>query len=340
MEASIAFRKPTIDFTGSLHVRPLLGEPDELTMEILRLLVLSPNHKEIQSAMGFTAEEHATLLVSRLPESGTAWFTADDGRRMKGIISLQPDPWPSAYLGYRVWRMEHLALAPDAQPGTAAALIKEGLASLGRMVDFVVARVSSSDGAAVRELGSTGFRFVGHELEAAARLGGHSDLSVDEVRVVPMELQHIGVAAGMAVDCRRYNLYSPEAGFDGVKISSLYDRLLRTYVKEPEQWGLVALDSDGMVLAFAAYQLEVELEMLSGRRLASLDYLCVRKDSSIPGLAKLLGRRALTDLGKMSVQAAKTRVMLDDHYSLGVRASFADMGNATTATNMVFHKWL
>ena len=126
-----------------LIIRQIVGEPREYTTELLRLFNTYAHDKDHLRALGIRKDEMSAHLVAKLPEPGGTLFVADTGKRLQGLVYLEPDLEESAMLGHHVWEIKHLVLDPEVAPDTIPALMETAFMFLGGPAEFIKVKAIS-----------------------------------------------------------------------------------------------------------------------------------------------------------------------------------------------------
>jgi ribosomal protein S18 acetylase RimI-like enzyme len=333
-----AIPHPT-DRPTRLRVQQVLGSPGELTTEVLRLFVLYPHHRAYFTALGTHPEEMAALLCHRLPEPGAALFVADDGRRLQGLVYLEPDLWASALLGHYIWKVEHLVTAPSAPESTALLLLEYARGHMDGPVDFLLSRPPASDAVAIRGLRQEGFRVVGGE--AVGVVSNHQGQPPEPsgISVVPLRPEHLDAVFEIANACHACSPYTGDPAFGPERIAALYRRKMSRCLNELECGTLVAVDAGGQVLGAAGYGTHEGMERFLSHRLASLDFIAVDPRRRGVGLSKLLIRHVLGQLHGQGIRVVCARTMMTGSGPLTELAALHQAGFSITHSNLVMHRW-
>lgn len=320
-----------------LRMRRIMGSAKELTMEVLRLLVLYPHDEEALRSIGVSKEETAARLCETLPRPGGVLMTADDGRRLQGVLYMEPMLGPSAAMGMHAWNVGPLIIAPGVPGDTVAAMLEKSLAALSVPADFITARVPSADGGAIRGLQKSGFEVVSGEAFAVARPPGSSRIQHDGVGFAPLDPESLEAALDIACDCMQCNSFACNQGFDRSRVCKCSRLSLRPYIYEKDKQGLVALDPYGAVIGFAAYSFDADIETPPSYGVGSMDQLCVSADRGNVMLERLLGRKVLNELFGRGVEAVITKTLLNE---AGARVeSLKKIGFEVTHSNLVMRRW-
>jgi len=323
-----------------LVIRKILGSAEELTTEILRLLVLYPHNDETISKIGLSKEEIAARMCEILPGPGGVLTTADDGRRLQGLLHLEPVLPTSAALGAHVWRIGKLISAPEAPGDMVTAMLEESLAFLESPVDLITTRIPVTDTSATTGLLRSRFSVVSGEIVAVARNLKGTRTRRRNSCIVPFEARHIEAAARIACDCRQCNLFVDSDGLDPKRVCNLSRISLKPYVRANGQRGLVVLDKQKEVRGFAGFSLDAEFGGISAHKLASVDHLCVTADVDGLKLEALLGECILNELSKNRARAAIIRLLVKENQPERKMDSVKELGFEMTQSNLVLHRWL
>ncbi len=323
-----------------IQIRPILESAGELTTEVLRLITLYPHDEDTFRALGVAKEDFAASLVADLPEPGAAWLCADDGRRLQGMIYLQPDLWPSAVLNHRVWTIQHLVLAEDAQAETAHRLVVGALEALGDVAEFIQISHPEADALGIEALRQAGFRRMGTELVTVARTEGVQADEIPQISVEAAQAEHLETISGMTGNCRRCNPFVSDWGFEPEKVAHLARRMHHDCMRESGCRSLVALEqSRDEVLGTLGYRRDPRLQTTKQAPLAELDHFCLRSGAP-SGLARFLNARMMAELGRDSVEAVTARFLLNDDCEQADLSWLDSMGYRITARHALLHKWL
>ena len=320
-----------------LRMRRVMGSAEELTMEVLRLLVLYPHDEEALRSIGVSKEETAARLCETLPRPGGMLMTADDGHRLQGLLYLEPMLGPSAAMGMHAWNVGPLVIAPDVPGDTVATMLEKSLAALSVPADFITARVPSADGSAISGLQKSGFEVVSGEAVAVAKPPGSSRIQHNDVDFALLDPEHLEAALEIACDCMQCNSFACNQGFDRNRVCKCSRLSLRPYIYEKDKKGLVALDSDGEVIGFAAYSFDADIKTPPTYGVGSMDQLCVSADGGSVMLERLLGRKVLNELFGGGVETVITKTLLNE---TGARVeSLKKIGFEVTHSNLVMRRW-
>ena len=318
-------------------VQNVLGKPNELTAEILRLLALYTHDDDQLTALGIGRDEYAAYRFAGLWEPGGALFIAHRGRRLEGLMHMVPQLWPSAVLNCHIWSVQTMVLSPDAPAETAEALMDAALGILEAPVEFVSASLPASDGKSIRGLYKFGFRPVCGEVSGVVEAKYHSAWRNPTLSIVPMESRHLETVKAIARDCRDQTSYACNPGFDPNKMGSLQEHLMTGYVGEPHRGALVAENESGEILGFINYQRNLLIEEQTQRRLANLDFIGVRQDMRGNGLIEILTRRALAFLGEQSIDAVTVKTPMTNSISMKMLDVLRKIGFTLATSRMVLH---
>ena len=323
-----------------VHIRKISWPPDGLNVEILRLFMLCPYRDDQFKAMGMGPEEMAAFQFVSLGEPGGTLLVADGGRRLRGLVHLVPEMWPSAFLNRHIWSIRQFIVAQDAPRGTAEKLVRSIPAVLNEPVEFLSARVPALDRPAIRGLRSTGFRAVQDQAVAVIECRRGKVEQIPSVRFVPMEAGHLKATVAIAKECWRYGHYALEPDFDSESVSELQNILLSGYLQEPGCGALVAENSSGEVLGFVVYSEASGTEEYSRRRLATLDLMGIRSDMRTGRLGELLNRHAVVALKHLGVDAVTARIATADRGATRILEVLRKIGYRIASTDLIMHRSL
>jgi hypothetical protein len=325
---------------GRLTIKQIVGRPREYTTELLRLFNAYPHDKDHLRALGIKKDEMSAHLVSRLPEQGGTLFVADTGKRLQGLVYLEPVLEESAMLGHHVWEIGHLVLDPDTTPDTATDLIETAFMFLGGPADFIKARLPSSDFRAVRGLSDAGFHVVGGEILGVIRPNATRVHQLRGGALVKMKPANIDSAVNMIRACEHCNPYYKDDRFDPVKVSTLYHRRLTRCLKDPACDILVIQERNGNSLGFVVYERDQVLEKEYGRRIARIDHVCSLPDSAGNRQTDLLHLQALAVLWEEGIDAVTTRTPTNCENTMHGLTTLKNIGYQVTRNDLVLHRWL
>jgi hypothetical protein len=323
-----------------LTIKQIVGKPEEYTTELLRLFNTYPHDKDHLRALGIRKDEMSAHLVARLPEPGGTLFVVDTGRRLQALVYLEPGLEESAMLGHHVWEIRHLVLDPDVAPDTVPALIETAFMFLGGPVEFVKARLPSSDFRAIRGLRDAGFRAVGGEIQGVITPNRPLVHQLRGGALVKMKPSHIESAAGLIRTCEHCNPYFKDARFDPLKVEGLYRRRLTRCLKDPACSTLVIQERSGSALGFVVYERDQGLEKEYGRRIARIDHVCSQPDSSGTRQTTLLHRQALAVLWEEGIDAVTTTTPTSCDNTMHGLTTLKHIGYQVTRSDLIMHRWL
>jgi hypothetical protein len=246
----------------------------------------------------------------------------------------------SAMLGHHVWEIKHLVMDPDVTPDTLAVMLDSAFVFLGGPVDFVKTRIPSSDFRAVRGLRDAGFKVVGGEIVG---VNNPDRPAVHQLRggaLVRMNSSHVDSAAAMIHTCEHCNPYFSDSRFDQLKVKTLYERRLARCLKDPACSTLVIQERNGKSLGFVVYERDQDLEKEYGRRIARIDHVCSRPDSSGSRHTTLLHLQALAALWEEGIDAVITTTPTSCENTMHGLTTLKQIGYQVTRTDLLLHRWL
>lgn len=330
---------PESDASGQmLRIRRIMGSAKELTLEVLRLLVLYPHDEQALRSMGIPREETAARLCETLPRPGGVLMTADDGRRLQGLLYMEPLLGPSAAMDAHVWNVGPLILGPDVPGYTVAAMLDKSLAALSVPADFLTARVPSADANAIKGLQEWGFEVLSGEAVAVAKTSEPPRIKRNGVGFTSLDPEHLDAVLKIACDCTRCNSFACHQGFDRDILCKYSDLSLKSYIHERDKKGLVAVDPEGEVIGFATYSFDADIKAPPVYGVGSMDQLCVSSERESARLERLLGRNVLNQLARKGAKTVITKTLLSED---GARMeSLRRMGFEVTHSNLVMRRWL
>jgi hypothetical protein len=327
--------------SADVHISMISWPPEGLTVEILRLFILYPHQDEQFKAMGMGPEEMAARQFVGLDEPGGTVLAAWAGRRLRGLVNLVPEIWPSAFLNRHIWSIRQLIIAQDAPKETAEELVRSVPDVLNEPVEFLSARVPAMDRVTIRGLRGAGFRTVQEQAIAVIECPAGTAEQIPSVRFVPMEAGHLKAVAAISRDCWRYGHYTLEPDFDAESVGELQNILLSGYLHEPGGGALVAENESGEVLGFVAYTQEKDTLAVSRRRPAKLDMMGIRADMRAGGkLAKLLNRHALVALKNRGVDTVTFRIATANQSAMRTLEMLKKIGYRIASTDLIMHRSL
>jgi len=320
------------------RMRRILGSARELTTEVLRLLVLYPYKEFDPEHLGNSREYTAAKLCETLPKSGGVLMVADDGRRLLGLMHLEPMLGPSAAMNMHIWNASPLIVAPEVTASGVAKMMKESIAATDTPVDFVTVKVPSADAAAAAGLQKAGFRVMSGEAVAVAMDPRPTPTSQNGVRFLPFDAKHIDAAMAIACDCLQCNSFACNQGFDRDLVCKLTGLRLRRFVHEKDKNGLLVLDSTEKIVGFATYCLYEDTESHTNGGIGSVDQMCVSADGNERRIERILGRRVMNEMCARGVTAVTTRTTLNR--MIEKVGSLKKIGFEVTHSNLVMSRWL
>ena len=323
-----------------LTIKQIVGQPREYTTELLRLFNEYPHDRDHLRALGITKDEMSAHLVSRLPAPGGNLFVADTGKRLQGLVYLEPDIEESALLGHHIWEIHHLVVSPEAPADTVPALFETAATFLGGPADFIKARLPSSDFPAIRGLRDAGFRVAGGEIVGVVH--PHRPV-VHQLRggaLVDMRSYHVHSAASLISDCENCNPYLQDDRFDREKVLMLQERRLTRCLKDPTCDTLVIQGRGGDILGFVAYERDRQMEADFGRQIAHIDHVCAEPDSAGNRQTDLLQRQALAVLWEEGIEAVTTKTPTSCENTMYCLTVLKNLGFQVTRNDLRLHRWL
>jgi len=323
----------------SLHVRQVTGSAQELTAEVLRLLVLYPHDEPTLLSLGIDREEMAAHLCGTLPEPGGVMLVADDGCRLKGLLYIEPMPVQSAMLNVHVWNLRLLIVAPDAPPDVVDSLMGYVDKSIGATIDFICSSIPASDGQAIGGLQRSGFKVVSGEAVAVMANPKHSKLRLDNVKIVPLDAAKIDEAVKVACQCRHCNPYLYDASFDPGRVCDITRHKLENALSNEDGHALVALGADESISGVAAFSLDRALHELTSRRIATIDNLCIAAGGEPKTIERLLGRSVIGELAERKIEGVISRILMNGSPSCARVESMKKMGFEITQSNLLMQRW-
>jgi hypothetical protein len=313
-----------------------MGSAKELSLEVLRLLVLYPHEEQALRKIGVSKEETAARVCETLPRPGGVLMTADDGRRLQGLLYMEPLLGPSAATDMHMWNVGPLIVAPDVPGNTVAAMLEKSLGALSVPADFITARVPSADASAVKGLQQAGFEVVSGEAVAVAKPPGAQRNRRNDAGFALLEPEHLDAVLDIACDCMQCNSFACNQGFDQGLVCKYSGLSLKSYIYERDKNGLVALDSDGRVIGFATYSFEADINTPPAHGVGSMDQLCVYANGESANLEIALGAKVLDELYGGGVATVLTKTFLTNR---GARVeSLRKMGFEVTHSNLVMRR--
>jgi len=323
-------RKASANFT-------VCKEPaQELNLEVLRLLVQSPYAEQALRDFGSPQDETAAWLREALPRPGGVLMTADDGRRLQGLLYMEPMPDPSTAMGIHVWNLGILIIAPGVSGDAVAAMLEKSIAALDLPVDYIIARVPPYDGITIRGLQKSGFEVISGEAISVVNSPGPLWIQQEVVDFVHLGPKHLDAALEIACDCTQCSSLACNQGFDRNQVCKLADLNLRSHIHERNKQGMLALNFDGEALGFATYSFDADIWVPPTYGVGSMDQLCMSTDNL--KLERLLIRRVLNELYKGGAETVITKTLLTDRSAID--ESLKKTGFEVTQSNLVMHRWL
>jgi len=320
----------------ALRIHRIMGSAKELTLEVLRLLVLYPHEDKALKKIGVSKEETAARLCETLPRPGGVLMTADNGSRLQGLLYIEPLLGPSAATDMHVWNVGPLIVAPNVPGNTVSAMLEKSLGALSVSADFITARVPSADANAVKGLQQAGFEVVSGEAVAVAKASKTPRNRKTDAGFAILGPEHLDAVMDIACDCRQCNSFACNQGFNRNLVCRYSGLDLKSYIYERNKNGLVALDSDGNVVGFATYVSDVDTNTPPAHGVGSMDQLCVSVDGDNPKLEKALGTKVLDELSERGMETILTKTFMTDS---GARVeSLSKMGFEVTHSNLVMRR--
>ncbi len=323
-----------------LTIKQIVGQPREYTTELLRLFTDYPHHDDHLRALGILKHEMSAHLVSGLPRPGGALFVADGGRRLQGLVYLEPDLEESALLGHHIWEIQHLVAAPDAPQDVIPSMLDTAVTFTGSPADFIKARLPSSDFSSLRGLRDAGFRVVGGEILGVVRPDRPAVHQLRGGALVGMKTPDVRPAAELVRECAISNPYLRDPRFDRDRVLLLQERRLTRCLKDPDCDSLVIQQRSGEILGFASYSRDRRLEAYFGRRIAHIDHVCAAPDSAGNHQADVLHRQALALLWEQGIEAVTTRTPTACENTMYGLTVLKKIGYQVTRNELLLHRWL
>jgi hypothetical protein len=323
-----------------LRIKHIAGPPREYTTELLRLFCDYPHDRDHLRALGISKDEMSAHLVSRLPQPGGTLFVADTGKRLQGLVYLEPDLLESALLGHYIWEIQHLIVSPDAPADTIPALLDASVMFLGSPAGFLKARLPSSDFLSIRGLRDAGFRVVGGEILGVIRPDRPAVHQLRGGALFKMNPSHVSSAARLVRACETCNPYLKDPRFDRDKVLLLQERRLTRCLNDPACDTLVIRERSGRILGFATFERDRLLEEEYGRRIAHIDHVCAEPDSAGNRQTDLLHRQALAVLWEEGIEAVTTRIPTSCENTMHGLTTLKQIGYQVTSTDLLLHRWL
>jgi hypothetical protein len=323
-----------------LTIKQIVGRPREYTTELLRLFNEYPHDQDHLRALGIKKHEMSAHMGSRLPQPGGTLFVADTGRRLQGLVYLEPDLEESALLGHHIWELRHLIVDPDAPTDTIPAMLDTAVMFLGGPADFIKARLPSSNFLSVRGLRDAGFRVLGGEILGVIRPNRPSVHQLRGGALVDMKVSHVHSAANLIRECDTCNPYLRDSRFDREKVQILHERRLTRALKNPDCDTLVIQQRSGDILGFVNFERDRQLEADFGRRIAHIDHVCAEPDSAGNRQTDMLHRQALAVLWEEGVDAVTTRTPTSCENTMYGLTVLKNIGYQITSSDLLMHRWL
>ncbi|MBN2496414.1 MAG: hypothetical protein JXR96_17605 [Deltaproteobacteria bacterium] len=323
-----------------IHIRPILGSARELDVEILRLMVLYPHDDAILRALGIAREDVAAHRCASLPEPGGLLLAADDGRRLQGLLSIEPVLDQSAVLGLHVWRLGLLIAAPDAPRDTLDAMLGHALGATRAPIDFVYARVPGSDRRVIEGLQRSDFRLISGETVAVLADPHRTGIEDADMDIASLDADRLEDALGIVCGCKPCNPYLLDASMDADRVCRLSHFQLRRTLAGDQRQALIALARDGRVSGVAAFGLDPELQSITGRRIATIDKLCTEAGSGQRRVETSLGRQALQALSERGAEGVVMRIQMNGPPSATRLEAARQMGFQIAGSNLFMSRWV
>jgi len=326
--------------TRRFYIRQITEPAQEPITELIRLLVLYPHSQNTLHSLGIGREDMAAHLGATLPRPGGILLAADDGRRLKGLLYLEPVLDQSALLNLRVWNLRLLIVAPDAPPDVVDALLNYAIGSTGTAVDFIYASIPAADGQGIAGLQRQGFRVVSGEAVAVMADPKPSMARSDTIRVAPLDAATLEEAIQVACRCKHCNAYLHDPLFDaGLVYDQARNRQTRAMAGGDGR-ALVALGDDGGVLGVTTFSLDAALPGETRDRIATIDTLCIDSNGQHKVVERLLGRKAIGELALRGANRVLTRILMNGSPSCARVESMKKLGFEVTQSNLLMHRWM
>ena len=320
----------------ALRTRRIMGSAKELTLEVLRLLVLYPHDEQAHRKIGVSKEETAARLCKVLPRPSGVLMTADDGRKLQCLLYMEPMLGPSVAIGVHAWNIGPLIIAPDAPGNTVSTMLDKSLAALEVPADFLIARVPSADANATKGLQEAGFVVVSGEAVAVAKLSEPAQIEPKSAGFAPLEPELLDSVLEIACDCMQCTSFACNHGLDRDHVCRFSRLDLESYIYEKDKNGVVALDSDGYAVGFATYSFNSDIKTPPVHGVGSMDQLCVSANGESMPLETSLGTRVLEELAVGGVETVITRTTMND--TSAKIESLKKIGFEVTHSNLVLRR--
>jgi len=320
----------------SLHMLRSLGPEHESNLEVLKLLVQSPYVEQAQRDFGVSHDETAAWLREALPRPGGVLMTADDGRRLQGLLYMEPMTGTSAAMGIQAWDLGVLIIAPGVPGDAVVTMLDKFITDLDAPVDYIIARVPPDDGTTIRGLLKSGFEVISGEAISVVSSPDSSRIQQDVVDFVHLGPALLDAALEIACDCVRCSSLACNQGFDRNQVCKLADLNLRSHIHERKKQGMLALNSAGKALGFATYSYEAPIWVPPAYGVGSMDQLCMSTDNV--KLERLLIRRVLKEMYRGGAKTVITKTLLTNRSAKD--ESLKKAGFAVTQSNLVMCRWL
>jgi len=329
--------------TETIMARPLVElveTPSREQLPEIRRLFLDYAHRNYQlRVMNIDKNDMAAYLQDRLlacDNGRTCLSLSHEGSVLDGLARIVPSTMLSERLECRMWSFKHLIVRETEAGYVASSLIDSVLQGIEKEADIVTARIAASDQAVVGALQEQGFRVMTGEVAGIIRFDGPDPEVPEGLSVTSMEDRHVEEVASIAGSVHRYNRFAYDPRFESGSVSMMYGHLIEKYSIDDDTETLVVTDRSGEVLGFISFRLNKILERFAGRRLASLDFIGVRKEVQVRGIGDLLNRSALRALRRRNVEVVTVQTLMSNYNALAV---LRKIGFRITSANMVMHRW-
>jgi hypothetical protein len=304
---------------------------------IRRLLESFPHRNHQLRVLGIPKNTMVDYLESGFSLADGLVLVARAGMRLLGVLQAVPETRMSQDLDRRIWSVRHLLLDDDCPAATSRRLVGATLNRLVGRADLVGARVASGDVAGLQAVEDLGFRVVTGELAGVVDLVEATHSVPGAPSVISLEPEHLDEVASIAGDAHVHNRFRYDPHFEPGVVRRMYGELIRRYADDPNTGTRVAVDGRGRVLGFISFRINRALEAATGKLLASLDFIGVRKDARVRGLGDALNHHAMAAMTERGVEAATVRTLMDNFEAL---AALRKLDLRITSSNLVLHRWM
>lgn len=305
----------------------------------LREIIWEYGYRDFQlDVLGVDKNAMVEFISTGLLQSPFPVHLSRDNHGVNAFCQVARDDLLSSELNHEMWSLRHLVIGERCSVEAKNSLLKRVVEStVLQGCQMLSARVASGDRRAIIALQNAGFVLASGELTGVVLPCEIGDFSLNGVAVRDIEDGDVDSVAEIARRDHIHNRFVHDGCFGREDIGKLYANQIRRYKVGDGTRTLVAVDGAGVVLGFICLRCNRRFMEITGRRLATLDFIGVKRDLQARGVGDLLNRSALNELVREGVHAVTIRTLMDNFSALSV---LRKLDWRITSSNLVFHRWV